>query len=198
MCAMRHVIVSGGIAAGKTTLLRGLGQQWPDAAVFPEAKGTLLSYFYQDKPGFGFMNQVDYMTQLIERIPMIRRHLGTVIEDRSIFDTHCVFSAMLRDAECMTEQQFRILSRLYDACRQLISPSYLVLLDCAPETSLRRLGLRNDIEERTVTLDYLSRLRQCYLLWYESFDVCDKTLVNTDEASPEEIVADVTFRLNAS
>ena len=179
MRPQQHIIIAGGICTGKTTLSSFLADNIKSAIGFPERKGTFLAQFYKD-PSSTFMNQLDYSIQMMERLPAVQRHRGSVVEDRSIFDTHEVFSTMMAADGLMIQQQFDVLARLYDACRQLVHPTLLIFLDCAPEVSLRRVTIRNDREERGITLEYLSRLRTHYLSWYARFDLCRKMMVETD------------------
>jgi len=190
MCPLEHIIIAGGICTGKTTLSTSLASVSANAIAFPEKKGTFLAQFYRDS-SFAFMNQLDYTIQMMERAPAILRHTGTIVEDRAIFDTHEVFSTMMVNDGLMARWQFDTLTRLYDSWRQLVRPTLLILLDCSPEVSFRRMRARGDQEEDPVTIAYLSRLHALYLSWYARFDLCQKILIETDTLEIPEVLKQV-------
>ncbi len=196
MFPSQHLVVAGGICTGKTTLTSLLAGTIQGAIAFPEHKGLFLSQFYRD-PSFAFMNQLDYTVQILERAPAILRHNGAVIEDRSIFDTHEVFSAMMVENGLMTRQQYDVLTRLYDTGRQLIRPTLLIFLDCSPDVSFQRMSMRDDQEEKPVSVEYLSRLQAAYLSWYARFKLCRKTRVQTDTLQVPDVLRQVVFQMES-
>jgi len=187
MCPPEHIIIAGPICTGKTTLSASLAGTAKNAIAFPEKKGRFLGQFYRDS-SFAFMNQLDYTIQMMERVPAILHHNGSVIEDRSIFDTHDVFSTMMVNDGLMTHWEFDALTRLCDLSRQMVQPTLLILLDCSPEVSFGRMRARGDQEEKLAAVGYLSQLRDHYLSWYARFDLCQKMLVETDALQVPDVL----------
>lgn len=189
---MHYVVLSGNIGTGKTTAIKTFGALFPNARAFCERKGMYLERYYKDS-SFAFLNQLDYTIQFLEQAATISgiRDASWVLQDRSIYDTHGVFSRSFLEAGRMDDEQFRLLSRLYAVAKEMRPPTLLVLLEAAPEVCYSRMMSRGDPEERCVEIPYLKILDDAHRRWFEEFDVCPKMKISTDSVDPESIVATI-------
>ena len=185
---MNHVIIAGNIGTGKTTAARLLGALVQDAQVIEESKGLFLERYYEN-PAFAFLNQLDYTIQYFEqaRQIMAERSKSWLFQDRSVLDTHQVFTRMLFKSGSISLDEFSLLDRLNRLASEISQPRLLVLLDADPNMCLDRIRHRGDPEERLVKLSHLELLRSEYLSWFEAFDQCPKSLINTEQSDRKEV-----------
>jgi len=195
---MHHVVLTGNIGTGKTTAVRNLGAMIRGSRVFVEQKGQFLERYYRD-PTYAFMNQLDYTIQFLEQAAAIARSEGKtwVLQDRSISDTHGVFSRMLFEAGQISGEQFELLGRLHDLASDMCKPTLLVLLEALPETCFDRTVGRGDAEERSVSLEYLTRLHAAHRRWYDTFDLCPKLKIVTDSRERESVASEIIDALRS-
>jgi len=60
-------------------------------------------------------------------------------------------------------------------------PDLLVYLDCTVDTALDRIKKRNRGLESGIPRDYLERLNERYLRFYDAYDASPKMLIDTDK-----------------
>ena len=186
---MHYLVIVGNVGVGKTTTIHCIKNQVPESHVFIERKGHFLQRFYAD-PSYAFLNQLDYSIQFLEQAVEIAslRSGNWVLQDRSIFDTHGVFSAMFAANGLISSEQFQVLGQLHDLAGRLCCPSILIHLYARPQICLNRLKARGDIEERDVQLSYLKELEDAHRRWFDSFGLCPKMEISTEESDPDQVV----------
>ena len=181
-----YIIIAGNIGTGKTSLALELQNLLDGSRVFTEQKGRFVEKFYSDS-GYAFLNQLDYSLQYLEHSLQIIACEGTVIQDRSIFDTHQVFSKMQMDAGNISHEEYLLLSRLFSIAISVLEPNMLVFLDTTVGMSYERMTTRGDREESSVTKEYLRILREKYNEWYDKFNICPKCKIETSSLRPGDI-----------
>ncbi len=192
MTPNRYVVICGGIAVGKTTVTRLVGSKVAGAVAFIEQRDQYLDRYYEDPVAFAFMNQLAYTLQFLEQAAEIARvDAPLVIQDRSIYDTHWVFSSARLSDGSISAEQFELLERAYRAADIIVRPSLLVLLEASPEEAYRRMLNRGEPAERSVSLRYLAELQSLYSEWFDAFDVCPKAALSTDKLSSEGVAENV-------
>jgi deoxyadenosine/deoxycytidine kinase len=188
MPPIKYVIVAGNIGTGKTTAVQQVSLRLKTAAAFYEERDIYLARFYSDPERYAFVNQLAYSLQYLTQAAHISKSNEVVIQDRSIYDTHEVFSTMRFEEGLIKNEEFLLLERIHDACHLITQPSLLVVLDASVDVAYRRFKARAHELEKGLTKQLLHRLRNRYLAWYSSFDLCAKVLIRTDDA-PIQIVA---------
>jgi deoxyadenosine/deoxycytidine kinase len=185
-----YIVIAGSIGTGKTSVCHLLKQN-VDCAVFYEKRDVFLESYYAEPEKFAFLNQLSYSIQFLEQAAHISTSLGMVVQDRSIYDTHGVFSRMQLTHNRISDAEFSLLDRLFRIADQLARPSLLILLDASEHTAFNRMRKRACVEERGVTIEYLTELRTTYLRWFDEFSLCKKRLISSDALSPESIVREI-------
>lgn len=199
MTRLRYLILTGIPGTGKTTILRNIASMLKPNKLFVEKKGVFLERFYSD-PTYAFLNQLDYTTQFLEQANQIALtdKKTWVLQDRSIFDTHEVFSSMLFDSGLISKEKFSLLKSLYDIGVTLCTPSLIVLLSADPQTCLKRIKTRNDKEEKEIDISYLSHLLGAYKQWFDSFSLSEKIIVSTEDLNPKMVAIEIIKALETS
>jgi len=185
----RYIVIAGNIGAGKTTIIELISYALRPCEVFREQPDIYLERYYHDPATFAFLNQLSYSLQFLEQAARISQCGSdcTVVQDRSIYDTHQVFSRLVMASGFVSPDEFSLLERIYRAADLLVRPTLLVVLDANVDVVFQRMRHRGHKVEARVSTDYLIRLRDAYIHWYEEFDLCRKVLIRTDEQSPEAV-----------
>ena len=180
------VVVVGAIGAGKTALLREVGTVCPGFELIEERRGTYVDAFYRD-PMLAFLNQVDYAAQFVNTALRAARAGRPVIQERCAWDTHFVFSAMMRERGLLTGPEFDALGELVVATDAILVPSHVVLVD-APRAVLReRINARGHCDETRIDDEYLDALINRYDAWFRALGSGVATLrLNAHPHTPAE------------
>ena len=193
MLTRDYIIIAGNIGTGKTIVAGLLGTLLPGCSTFLETCATFLKQFYADPSRFAFLNQLDYSLQFLEQAASIARCNTAVVQDRSIYDTHEVFTRLRLLEGLISHEEFQLLARIHAVADKLACPTLLVLLDASVDTTLERVRQRGLREEVGVSKTYLADLKNAYAQWYQQFNRCRKIAINTDEFTPEA-TADIILR----
>lgn len=197
MPPIKYVIVAGNIGTGKTTAVQQVSLLLKSATAFYEERDVYLARFYSDPVQYAFINQLAYSLQYLNQAAHISKCDEVVVQDRSIYDTHEVFSTMRFEEGLIKSEEFLLLKRIYDTCHLITQPSLLVLLDASVEVAYQRFEARAHELEQGLTKELLHRLRDRYLAWYSSFALCAKILIRTDDKPAQTVAESIIGALNA-
>lgn len=161
------VVVVGAIGAGKTTLLREVGTARPEFKLIEERRGTYVDAFYHD-PSLAFLNQVDYAAQFVNTALCAARAGRPVIQERCAWDTHFVFSALMRERGLLTGPEFDVLGELVLATDAILVPSHVVLIDVPGSVLRERIHARGHRDETRIDDEYLDALLNRYDAWFRA------------------------------
>jgi deoxyadenosine/deoxycytidine kinase len=185
-----YIVIAGSIGVGKSTLVSSLVAELPDAVAYREEREFFLEKFYRQPEKYSFTIQLAYSLQYLRHSIAIREVAQTVIQDRSIWDTHCVFSRWRHDLGFINEIEFCLLERIVGMCELLRKPDITILLDADVETSLKRIRMRGHSEEMSISEEFLAQVRRYYLEWFASLDG-PKIMLLTDRCSQPELLKEV-------
>jgi deoxyadenosine/deoxycytidine kinase len=194
----QYVVIAGNIGLGKTTLVRYISQAVPGAVGFIEERSEDLASYYANPHRFAFRNQVEYTVQYLKQAVDIARSEATlVVQDRSIYDTHMVFSRLHLEHRTISGAEYEILQRAYALANRLVQPDLMVLLDASPEFAHHRMMRRGLTEERNVHLKYLATLRAAYLAWFATLDGHRRLFIESEGRSVSSLCAQVVSALES-
>jgi deoxyadenosine/deoxycytidine kinase len=134
---------------------------------------------------------LQYLEQSVEA-SAIASH---IVQDRSIYDTHQVFSQWRREEGLILEDEFELLERIFRAADRLIRPTLVVLLEASVEIATRRIIARNLPTELGLTPEFLTTLTARYADWFEHFQLAPKLRISTDAHSVDEVVRTIVASL---
>ncbi|MBI5623208.1 MAG: deoxynucleoside kinase [Elusimicrobia bacterium] len=171
MFAEGYIGIAGTIGVGKSTLTEDLARALNFEAVLEEVDGNpYLESFYHDMKGFGTMMQVWLLNHRFRqhREFVTRISLGKirgVVQDRTIWED-TIFARMLNNHpdKIITDLDYNTYLDLFDnmVLRELVFPQLMIYLDVNPETAVNRIKRRGRVMEQTITLEYLTMLRDNY------------------------------------
>lgn len=180
---LNYISVSGNIGTGKTTLVKNLAKDLGWQALI-ETPSSFLYNYYLDPKRWAFCTQIDYYTQFIDHLLIIRKAKDKVlIQDRNIIETVEVFNKFQYSNNFLTEMEFKLLRNLHNKCKQVIdlNPEILIYVYCPIDVLLERIKSRGKNYENNINLDYLTRLQGCYDNWINSFNFCPVISLDSDQ-----------------
>lgn len=184
----QYIVVAGSIGVGKTTTVEALVRTLQSCVGFYEFRDRYLQRFYDDPTKFAFLNQLAYSLQYLEQASEIASLSCHAAQDRSIYDTHQVFSQWRRDIGLIHEDEFELLARIFRAADRIVRPTLMVLLDAPVDVAMARIKQRRLATEMDLTTQFLEELSDQYMRWFDVFDLCPKLKLCTDKQAPHEVV----------
>ena len=163
------IILEGGIAAGKTTLLKTMEKTYGYYAIEePVIDNPFLEKFYKDPMTYAFPFQMWFLDVRVKHyshaVEFAKAHPETtVILDRSVFSDY-VFALNCHNDGFISDAQFaQYMERYTEALLRLPNPAAMLYLDVPPEVCLNRiLNVRRRECEKDIPLSYLTGLHDCY------------------------------------
>ena len=188
MKSRHYIAVTGSIGVGKTTTVNGLVAALDDCIGFYEVRDKYLQRFYNDQNKFAFLNQLAYSLQYLEQASEIAALSSNIAQDRSIYDTHQVFSEWRHSIGLIDDDEFELLARVFRSTDRIVRPTLVVLLETSVDLAMARIAERQLPTEMGLTSEFLADLSEQYSSWFSKFDLCQKIKLRSDNESPEHIV----------
>lgn len=195
------IAVVGGIAVGKTTILRKLRELFTDCLVIEEnvADNTFLEDFYSDMKRWAFHSRISTLSMIANNY--LRAYCTptpkVVILDRCI-DELITFAQMHYDKGNMSDREFHVYKELYNSmCQFAPSIDLFVYVNCSVDTSLRRIQTRARKFEQGISREYLIALNDYYSAWLSGIDKEKILNVCTDNGiKTEQLRWDISHKLS--
>ena len=158
----KQFVLSGSIAAGKTTLCRFFEKQGFCIYEEPAETNPLLALFYENMDKYAFPMQIYMLNRRLESTEKIIKN-GFGVQDRSIYEDK-IFVNTLRRFGQFEEVLFETYNDLFSNMTDRINfPDFFVFLSVKPEVCLERIAKRGrECEKESVSIEYLSVLNEEY------------------------------------
>lgn len=180
----KYIGVSGNIGSGKTFLCEKFKEKGFKIHQEPYKENPFLTDFYQDPKMYGFPTQIFFFT---ERIETIRENDHVGVWDRTIFEDPVFVENLCKRGE-FEERLKNLYDKLFKQCtRGEELPDFLIHVDVTPETCLSRIQKRGRDFEKTINIDYLNGLCECYATFIQSMSEKIPVFVITEDNQSLEI-----------
>ncbi len=169
----RFIAIAGNIGVGKSTLTRLIAQafHW-EPFLEAAAENPYLADFYADMTRWSFHSQVFYLGKRLEHHRLLVDHPGSVLQDRTVYEDAEIFARNLYEQALMSARDYDAYRRLYHAIASFLpAPDLIVYLRADVDTLLRRIAMRGNDYERSISPDYLARLNDLYEEWIGGWQV---------------------------
>ena len=104
----KHIVISGNIGAGKTTLSEKLSRHFGWEVNYESTDDNpYLEDFYADMGRWSFNLQVYFLNSRYEQVLKIKNGDRTVIQDRSIYEDAFIFAPNLHEMGLMSARDFQ-------------------------------------------------------------------------------------------
>lgn len=193
MKKIKHIVISGNIGVGKTTLSGKISNQFNWELQLEEVKDNpYLDDFYKSMKDWSFHLQIFFLNSRFNQIQKISESSNVVIQDRSIYEDYEVFTKTLYDSGVLMEREFNNYKRLYNTILKYIKePDLLIYLRNRNISKIiSNIEKRSRKFEKSIDKEYLKKLNLYYENWIKKHP---KEKVLTIDLSDNDFMEDPKF-----
>ena len=168
MKKINHIVISGNIGVGKTTLSEKISKKFNWELQLEEVKDNpYLDDFYKSMKDWSFHLQIFFLNSRFNQIQKISESNNVVIHDRSIYEDYEVFTKTLYDSGVLMEREFNNYKRLYNTILKYINePDLLIYLrNLNIDKIISNIDKRSRKFEKAIDKEYLKKLNLYYENW---------------------------------
>ena len=190
---IKHIVISGNIGVGKTTLSEIISKKFNWELQLEEVKDNpYLDDFYKSMTDWSFHLQIFFLNSRFNQIQKISESNNIVIQDRSIYEDFEVFTKTLHDSGVLMDREFNNYKRLYNTILKYIEePDLLIYLrNLNIDKIISNIEKRNRKFEKAIDKDYLKKLNLYYENWISKHP---KDKVLTIDLSENDFIEDPKF-----
>ena len=165
MKKINHIVISGNIGVGKTTLSEKISKKFNWELQLEEVKDNpYLDDFYKSMKDWSFHLQIFFLNSRFNQIQKISESNNVVIQDRSIYEDYEVFTKTLFDSGVLMEREFNNYKRLYNTILKYINePDLLIYLrNLNIDKIISNIDKRSRKFEKSIDKEYLKKLNIYY------------------------------------
>jgi len=194
----KHIVISGNIGAGKTTLSERLSKHFGWEVNYESTDDNpYLEDFYNDMGRWAFNLQVYFLNSRYAQVLKIKQGDKTVIQDRSMYEDAFIFAPNLHHMGLMSTRDFENFFQLFQLMSsQIQAPDLLIYLRAGVPTLVKHIQKRGRSYETSMSLNYLQSLNDRYEEWINSYDAGKLLILNSDELDFVQKDQDWSFIIN--
>lgn len=185
---LKHIVISGNIGVGKTTLAQKLSKKYDWKILLEEVDNNpYLEDFYKSMKSWSFHLQIFFLNSRFKQIKKISKSSGIIIQDRSIYEDYEVFTKNLFDSNILLKREFENYKRLYKTILDYVKKPDLLIF-------IRNNNIRNIVNnikkrdrnfEKKINIEYLKNLNNYYENWINKYS--NKNLLIIDMTNKDFI-----------
>ena len=189
---LKHIVISGNIGVGKTTLAEKLAKKYNWKILLEEVDNNpYLDDFYKSMKSWSFHLQIFFLNSRFKQIQNISKTNDTIIQDRSIYEDYEVFTKNLFDSGILLKREFENYKRLYNTILKYVKvPDLLIYIrNKNIKNIVNNIKKRNRNFEKKINTKYLKNLNNYYENWIKNYpnknlliiDVTNKDFINNSK-----------------
>ena len=193
MKKINHIVISGNIGVGKTTLSEKISKKFNWELQLEEVKDNpYLDDFYKSMKDWSFHLQIFFLNSRFNQIQKISESNNVVIQDRSIYEDYEVFTKTLHDSGVLMEREFNNYKRLYNTILKYINePDLLIYLrNLNIDKIISNIDKRSRKFEKSIDKEYLKKLNIYYENWIKKHP---QEKILTIDLSEDDFIEDPKF-----
>ncbi len=194
----KHIVVSGNIGAGKTTLTGFLARHYnwePHYEALDD--NPYISDFYDDMHRWSFNMQMYFLNTRFNSILEILKGNTSVIQDRSIYEDANIFAPNLHGMGLMSTRDYNTYKSLFESLKGMIKPPDLMIyMRASIPTLVNQIQKRGRQYEDSIRLDYLRRLNERYEAWISNYKDGPLLIIDVDDLDFENKPEDFGLVIN--
>jgi deoxyadenosine/deoxycytidine kinase len=174
------IAIEGNIGVGKSTFTNIMKNTFENSDVVSEpvdmwlniktkSDENILGLFYKDIPRWGYTFQnLAYVTRMMKIQDGINSENDIIFLDRSLGTDKNVFEKMLYDDGLVTDIEHYMYNIWCDFYQNYVNKNNnwkYIYLRCEPQIAYDRIQKRGRIEEKNITLEYLTKLHKYHEDW---------------------------------
>ena len=189
---LKHIVISGNIGVGKTTLAEKLSKKYNWKILLEEVDNNpYLDDFYKSMKSWSFHLQIFFLNSRFKQLQNIEKTNSTIIQDRSIYEDYEVFTKNLFDSGILLKREFENYKRLYNTIIEYVKvPDLLIYIRNKNINNIvYNIKKRNRKFEKKINTEYLKNLNNYYENWIKHYsnknlliiDVTNKDFINNSK-----------------
>jgi len=185
---LKHIVISGNIGVGKTTLAEKLAKKYNWKILLEEVDNNpYLDDFYKSMKSWSFHLQIFFLNSRFKQIQNISKTNSTIIQDRSIYEDYEVFTKNLFDSGILLKREFENYKRLYNTILEYVTvPDLLIYIRNKNINNIvNNIKKRNRKFEKKINTEYLKNLNNYYENWIKHYS--NKNLLIIDVTNKDFI-----------
>ena len=185
---LKHIVISGNIGVGKTTLAEKLAKKYNWKILLEEVDNNpYLDDFYKSMKSWSFHLQIFFLNSRFKQIQNIAKTNSTIIQDRSIYEDYEVFTKNLFDSGILLKREFENYKRLYNTILEYVKvPDLLIYIRNKNINNIvNNIKKRNRKFEKKINTEYLKNLNNYYENWIKHYS--NKNLLIIDVTNKDFI-----------
>ena len=185
---LKHIVISGNIGVGKTTLAEKLAKKYNWKILLEEVDNNpYLDDFYKSMKNWSFHLQIFFLNSRFKQIQNISKTNSTIIQDRSIYEDYEVFTKNLFDSGILLKREFKNYKRLYNTILEYVKvPDLLIYIRNKNINNIvNNIKKRNRKFEKKINTEYLKNLNNYYENWIKHYS--NKNLLIIDVTNKDFI-----------
>ena len=187
-----RIAIAGNIGAGKTSLTKQLSKSLKYKSYYEDViANPYLDDFYNHMERWSFNLQIYFLNSRFKQLVSIDKGKENVIQDRTIYEDAFIFAPNLNAMGLMTQRDYDNYLSLFDTMINLIKPpDLLVYLQSSIPNLVNKIHKRGRDYEKTISIEYLSRLNERYEAWITTYNSGKLLKINVDDIDFVENKAD--------
>lgn len=178
-----RIAIAGNIGAGKTSLTKQLSKSLKYKPYYEDViANPYLDDFYNHMERWSFNLQIYFLNSRFKQLVTIDSNKQNVIQDRTIYEDAFIFAPNLNAMGLMTQRDYDNYLALFDTMLNLVKPpDLLVYLQSSIPSLVNKIHKRGRDYEKTISIEYLSRLNERYEAWISNYTSGKLLKINVDD-----------------
>jgi|TARA_B100000767_G_scaffold22211_1_gene19820 deoxyadenosine/deoxycytidine kinase len=178
-----RIAIAGNIGAGKTSLTKQLSKSLKYKPYYEDViANPYLDDFYNHMERWSFNLQIYFLNSRFKQLVTIDNKKENVIQDRTIYEDAFIFAPNLNAMGLMTQRDYDNYLALFDTMLNLVKPpDLLVYLQSSIPSLVNKIHKRGRDYEKTISIEYLSRLNERYEAWISNYTSGKLLKINVDD-----------------
>ena len=178
-----RIAIAGNIGAGKTSLAKQLSKSLKYKSYYEDViANPYLDDFYNHMERWSFNLQIYFLNSRFKQLVAIEKGNENVIQDRTIYEDAFIFAPNLNAMGLMTKRDYDNYLSLFDTMTNLVKPpDLLVYLQSSIPNLVNKIHKRGRDYEKTISIEYLSRLNERYEAWITNYNSGKLLKINVDD-----------------
>ena len=187
-----RIAIAGNIGAGKTSLTKQLSKSLKYKSYYEDViANPYLDDFYNHMERWSFNLQIYFLNSRFKQLVSIDKGKENVIQDRTIYEDAFIFAPNLNAMGLMTQRDYENYLSLFDTMINLVKPpDLLVYMQSSIPNLVNKIHKRGRDYEKTISIEYLSRLNERYEAWITNYNSGKLLKINVDDLDFVENKAD--------
>ena len=178
-----RIAIAGNIGAGETSLTKQLSKSLKYKPYYEDViANPYLDDFYNHMERWSFNLQIYFLNSRFKQLVTIDSIKQNVIQDRTIYEDAFIFAPNLNAMGLMTQRDYDNYLALFDTMLNLVKPpDLLVYLQSSIPSLVNKIHKRGRDYEKTISIEYLSRLNERYEAWISNYNSGKLLKINVDD-----------------